>query len=88
MAASGQKPGSAPKSLIAATLPAPQPDGKSPEIWTSLETPLSVSSTPGVQFHKHSLSLCSVSDPVLGSAGDMVVTTTALVLPSHDSQSI
>lgn len=66
----------------------PQPEGKSPETLASLETPVSVSSTPGVRFHKHSLSLCFVPDPVLGSAGDMVVTMTALVPPSHDSWSI
>lgn len=40
---------SEPKPLLAT-----QPDGKSPEAQTSLETPLSVSSAPGVQFHKHS----------------------------------
>lgn len=53
----------------------------------SLEAPVSVSPTPGVRFHKHSLSPCSVPHPGLGSAGGTVVTTAALTLPSQDSRS-
>lgn len=44
-------------------------------------------STPSIQFHKHSLSPCFVPNPGLDNTGEMVVTTTALVLPSQDSQS-
>lgn len=73
---------SEPKPLLAT-----QPDGKSPEAQTSLETPLSMSSAPGVQFHKHSLSLCSITRSCAGQCGGHgdAHSTAALVLPSHDS---
>lgn len=56
--------------------PAPQPDSESPD------TQASLSSAPGVHFHKR-----SAPHPVLSGNGDTVVTTTTQVLPSQDSQS-
>lgn len=76
MAESGQKPGPVPVLSEPRPPPAPQPDSESPD------TQASLSSAPGVHFHKS-----SAPHPVLSGNGDTVVTTTTQVLPSQDSQS-